>query len=205
MVKYLLLGPVLSATAYGAGAYYGADSEQLVRKSPSASYEGVAQMLGNVPETGTTSFEGGTPMPYEFKLDRTPDERLVATLYFDGREGASADFRFVPQDAGAATLVTAKIHGDHSVLRQATDKAKLAYAPDWMLNLTARPLLHQLAEQIEKGESANFPGYRSQADWEASLAPDQQQQLERWRQYESTQPTVDPDAAAQNYMSGSAN
>ena len=209
MYKYLL-GPVLSGAAYAAGAYYGADAEQLVRKNPSATYQGVEQMLGNVPASGTTSFEGGTPMPYALKIDRTPDERLVATLSFDGRAGASADFRFAPQDGGAATLVTATMHGDHAVLRQAlagTDKARLAYAPDWMLNLTARPLLAQLATQIEHGQAAHahFPGFRNEAEWESSLPPEQQQQVQGWRQYEATRPAVDPDAAARNYMSGGAN
>ena len=206
MYKYLL-GPVLSGAAYAGGAYYGADAEQLVRKSPSATYEGVEQMLGNVPASGTTSFEGGTPMPYELKIDRTPDERLVVKLSFDGREGESADFRFAPQDEGRATLITATMHGDHAELRQAlagTDKAKLAYAPDWMLNLTARPLLAQLATQIEQGQAANaaFPGFHNEAEWESSLPADQQQQVQQWRQYEATRPALDPDAAARNYMSG---
>ena len=52
-------------------------------------------------------------------------------------------------------MITAKLHGDHGVLREAlagTSKAQLAYAPDWMLNLPARPVLRQLAQQIETGE-----------------------------------------------------
>jgi hypothetical protein len=206
MYKYLL-GPVVSGAAYAAGAYYGADAEQLVRKSPETTYASVEQMLGNLPASGTTGFEGGTPIPYQLRIDRTPDERLVATLSFGGRDGASADFRFAPAGDGQATLVIAKIHGDHAVLRQVlsgTSKAKLAYAPDWMLNLTARPLLRQLAAQIEKGEGGNstLPGFQSQADWEASLPPDEQQQLQAWHQYEATKPVVDPNAAARKYLNG---
>jgi len=203
-----LLGPLLMGAGYVAGSIYGADAEQMVRKSPSDTYAGVAQALDNVRGSGTTSFEGGTPMPYQLKVDRTPDERLLVTLYFDGREGAAADFRFAPKDDGAATLITATIHGDHSVLRQAlagTDKARLGYAPDWMLNLAARPLLRQLAEQIEQGQPATMPGYQSEADWESSLPPEKQEQVQQWRQYDASRPMVDPDADAQRSMNGAGN
>ena len=205
-----LLGPLLAAAAWIAGSIYGADAEQIVRKSPSDTYAGVEQALDNVRDSGTTSFAGGTPMPYRLEVDRTPDERLTVTLYFDGREGASADFRFLAHHNGAETLMTATIHGDHAVLRQAlagTDKAKLAYAPDWMLNLTARPLLQQLASQIEQGggAAATFPGFQSEADWESSLPPDQQQQVQAWRQYDAARPEVDPDADAQRFMNGGGN
>ena len=202
------LGPLLVGAAWIAGSIYGADAEQVVKKSPSDTYAGVEQALDNVPDSGTTNFAGGTPMPYRLEVDRTPDERLTVTLLFDGREGASADFRFSPQDHGAATRMTATIHGQHAVLRQAlagTDKAKLAYAPDWMLNLTARPLLQQLASQIEAGQPATMPGYQSEADWESSLPPDQQKQVQQWRQYDASRPTTDPDADAQRYMNGSGN
>ena len=51
--------------------------------------------------------------------------------------------------------MVARIHSDHTVLRTAlagTNKARLAYAPDWMLNLAMRPLLQQLATQIEQAK-----------------------------------------------------
>jgi hypothetical protein len=74
-----------------------------------------------------------------------------------------------------------------------------------MLNiLTVRPLLQQLAQQIETGQQAEIPGM-SQADWESSLPPDQQREVQQYRQYEASRPTVDPDADAQRYMSGSQN
>ena len=205
-----LLGPLLMGAGYIAGSIYGADAEQIVRKSPGDTYAGVEQALDNVRGSGTTSFDGGTPMPFELKVDRNPDERLLVTLDFNGREGASADFRFAPQGNGAATLMKVTIHGDHAVLRQAlagTDKARLGYAPDWMLNLTAKPLLKQLAEQIEQGQGAGaaLPGFQSQADWESSLPPEKQEQVQKWRQYDSSRPTTDPEADAKKYMNGGGN
>jgi hypothetical protein len=75
-----------------------------------------------------------------------------------------------------------------------------------MLNLlTVRPLLKQWAQQIENGEQATVPSYASQADWESSLPPDQQKQVQDYRQYEAAAPTMDPSADAQRYVSGNAN
>jgi hypothetical protein len=115
--------------------------------------------------------------------------------------------RLTPQDNGQSTLMTVKVHTDHAALREAlagTPKARLGYAPDWMLNLTARPVLQKLAAQIESGEALGDPmqGFQSEADWESSLPPDQQQKIQQWRQYDAARPTTDPNADAQRYLSG---
>ena len=65
--------------------------------------------------------------------------------------------------------------------------------------LAGGPLLKQLGEQIEKGQPVAIAGM-SEADWESSLPPDQQKQVQDYRQYEASAPTMDPDAAARNYM-----
>ena len=84
-----------------------------------------------------------------------------------------------------------------------TSSAPLAYAPDWMLNLFAiRPQLQKLAEQIEKGEPALMPGYQSQAEWEPSLSPEEQREVQEYRQDEAARPSVNPDADAQRYLNG---
>jgi hypothetical protein len=100
-----------------------------------------------------------------------------------------------------------KVHTDHAVLRQAlagTSKARLGYAPDWMLNLTIRPVLQQLAAKIESGDALGDPmhGFQSQADWEASLPPEQQKQMQEWRQYQASRPMTDPNADAKRYLNG---
>ena len=124
-----------------------------------------------------------------------------------GKQGAQVAVTFAPQDGGQATLITAKVHADHAVLRETlagTDKARLAYAPDWLLNITLRPVLQKLADQIERGETVGDPmhGFQSQADWEASLPPDKQKQIQEWRQYDASRPMVDPNADAQKYLKG---
>jgi hypothetical protein len=210
MLKFLL-GPVLVGAGYLAGSYYGSDAEQLVHKNPSVTYAAVETALGNVRQSGTTFFDGGTPVPYELHIDRTLDRKLVITLLFDGKQGAEADIDFAPRDSGASTLIATRIHGDRNVLRTAlagTSKARLAYAPDWMLNLTFKPVLQQLATQIEQGQSASFEGLSSgdaEAQWESNLTADQRGQVSEYHQYEATRPMVDPDSDAQGSANGSSN
>jgi hypothetical protein len=201
MLKFLI-GPVLVGAGYTAGSYYGGDAEQVVHKSPGATYSAVEQALANTRQSGTTFFDGGTPMPYQIDVDRTFNQRLVVHLLFNGQQGAEADLTFLPQNDGKDTLITTKIHADRSVLRTAlagTSKARLAYAPDWMLNLTAKPLLQQLAQQIEQGQSASLDGSSgadAEAQWEANLTADERQQVSEWQQYQATRPSLDPNAAA---------
>jgi hypothetical protein len=196
MLKFLI-GPALAGVGYLAGSIYGRDTEQLVHKKPSVTYAAVETALGNAPQSGTTFFEGGTPMPYEIKVEHTPGQKLVVHLLFEGREGAEADLDFVSQRDGKDTLIVAKVHSDHAVLRTAlagTNKAKLSYAPDWMLNLSMGPLLRQLAGQIEEGGTPELSGLTAadaEAQWESNLTGEQRQQVAVYRQYEATRPAVD--------------
>lgn len=209
MLKFLI-GPTLLGAIYVAGSIYGRDSEQLVHKSPASTYAAFEDSLSAIAQKGTTSFDGGTPMAYELKVDRTPDQQLVLRLFFDGKQGAEADMDFVPQNDGKNTLVIAKVHGDRAVLRTAlagTDKARLAYAPDWMLNLTMRPVLRQLAQQVEDGETGgnafqDWTPADSEANWEARLTPEQREAVAAGQQYEATRPVVDPNADARTYLNG---
>jgi hypothetical protein len=201
------IGPALVGTGCLAGSVYGRDAEQLAHKSPDETYAAVEQALGDMPESGTTSFDGGTSMPYQIHVDRTPERQLLVALSFAGRQGAQAEFDFAPQEGGKATLITVQIHGDHQVLRQVlagTSRARLAYAPDWMLNLAARPLLAEIAQEIDRGEMARFTGPTSQgeaeAQWEQNLSDEQRNDVQEWRQYDATRPTSDPDSAAETYM-----
>jgi hypothetical protein len=77
-----------------------------------------------------------------------------------------------------------------------------------MLNLAARPLLRQVASQIEQGQLASFGGMTeadSEAQWESNLSDEQRQQVSEWRQYDATRPAVDPNSDAQNYVNGQGN
>jgi hypothetical protein len=202
MMKFLL-GPTLVGVGYVTGSMYGADVEQVVHKRPSETYAGFERAIDNVRPSGMTFFDGGNPLAYELKVERDLDRHLHVTLYFEGKPGAQADLIFAPSADGKGTLVTARLDGERAVLRSAlagTSKARLAYAPDWMLNLTARPLLRQVADQIEQGAPADLgltPG-EMQAQWEANLSEEQRAEVAEWRQYDATRPAVDPAAAARS-------
>ena len=115
-------------------------------------------------------------------------------------------YGIIPEDVRAPY----DVHGNRSVLRTAlagTSRARLAYAPDWMLNLSFRPVLRQLAEQLEAGGEPDLgltPG-EAQAQWESNLSEDQRRQVADWRQYDATRPAVDPAADAQRQISGGTN
>ena len=195
---------MLVGTGYVTGSVYGRDSEQLVHKSPSVTYAALEQALRNIPDSGTTYSEGGTPMPYEVEVEHSPDRRLVVRILFDGVEGAEAVLDFVPEDGGQDTLLVARVHGHAQVLRTAlagTARARLAYAPDWMLNLAAKPMLERLADQIDRDGEAAFGGIEpadAATEWQNNLTDEQREQMQEWQQYDATRPTLDPDADAQN-------
>jgi hypothetical protein len=204
----LMIGPALLGGGYIAGSVYGRDSEQVVHKDPATVYAAVEQAIDGARQSGTMQLEGGAPVEYELRVDRTPEQQLLVHVLMNGVEGASGLFRLTPESGGKDTLVALKVHTDHSVLRSAlagTDKAKLAYAPDWMLNIAARPVLQKLAEQIEKGELVADPtqGFTSQAEWESQLPPDQQKEMQEWRQYDAARPMVDPNADANRFLNKS--
>ena len=198
------IGPMVMAAGYATGSVYGRDAEQLVHKNPAVTYAAFDQAMANVRASGTTFFDGGTPMPYEIKVDRSLDQRLVVTILFAGREGARAELDFVPADGGKDTLIVTRMHGNSAVLRSAlagTSRSRLAYAPDWMLNLAAKPTLQQLAAQIDaNGEAAFGEGEPADAatQWQNNLTDDQRNQMQEWQQYDATRPSVDPDADAAN-------
>lgn len=193
------IGPVVTGTACIGGSVYGRDAEQLVHLGSDDTYGALEQAVDDVPASGMTSFEGGTPTPYETRVERTPGRRLVVTLLFAGREGARAQFDFTPQAGGKETLIAVRLHGDAGVLSQVlagTAHARLAYAPDWMLNLAARPVLAEVAKEIDRGEIAKFTGPSSageaQAQWEQNLSDEQRNNVEAWREYDASRPTSDP-------------
>jgi hypothetical protein len=202
MLKFLI-GPVLAGAGWVAGSYFGADARHVVHKGPNSTYEGLAQALDGVPQRGMTSFEGGKPVPYEIKADRTYGERLYIRVMLEGREGATGEITLTPQNNGEETLVIAKAHGDREVLQAVlagSSRARLAYAPDWMLNLlSVRPLLQQLGEQIEKGQRVSM-GFQSRADWESSLSEDEKRKVQEWRQYDVARPRIDPNADAERFL-----
>src|SRR5437868_10099908 len=189
MLRKFLIGPALFGAGYAGGSYYGADSEQLVHKSPDEVRDAIEQAASY--RNGTMELEGGKPVPYETKVERRDDGGLVLRIMMAGKQAVETDVALVAQNDGKDTLMTVRIHSDHAVLRDAlagTSKARLAYAPDWMLNLSAGGLLRQLAQQIEEGGTPQLDGLSNadaEAQWEANLTDEQRQQVSAYQQDEA--------------------
>ncbi|WP_310466937.1 hypothetical protein [Sphingomonas sp.] len=182
-----LLGPILLGIVCLVGSIYGANAQQIVRKPPGVVRAALGEALAGAGERSVT-LEGGKSLAYAVNSERVSDDAWRVRLMLNGEQGAETLLNFAPADGGAATLITAKVDTDGKVLRAAlagTDKAKLGYAPDWVFNLTLRPVLRQLAAQIEHGDAVSDPmqgGSSAQAAWEAEQSPERQREVQAWRQ-----------------------
>jgi hypothetical protein len=207
MLKFLI-GPVLAVIVWVVGSYYGRNAEQLVHKSPNAVYAALSNIVDESKERDpTVKREDGRPM--QMALDVTahdPGKSLSMQLLFDGQAAVTADVTLTPEQDGKATLMKVKLHGDHAVLRDklaGSKQARLAYAPDWLLNLTFRPVLKSIGEDIDKEQDfASILRSGSEAQGAGTLSPDQQRQMEQAQQYEAARPITDPNADAERYLRG---
>jgi hypothetical protein len=207
MLKYVI-GPVLTGVAYLAGSIYGASAEQLIRKPPGEVYSALTQAAAGVAPDSVMRFEDGSSVPYRFSYEGEPDRKLIVRLATKGHQAVETELLFTPQEAGAATLVTLRVHADRTVLREdfaGTPKARLGYAPDWLFNLALKAPLRTAAEMIEKGAPVAdpmAPMAGGGADNRAGWTDQQKQWAQEWEQYIATKPAVDPDQAAEDYLSG---
>ena len=201
-MKIFLVGPALLGVAHLAGSFLVDDVRQIVRERPSVVYANVSSALAATPESGMMELEGGEPVPYRLDVDRGPGEHLVVHLRLDGRKAGQVDLGFTPENGGKNTLIIAKVESDGKVVREelaGTDKAKLGYAPDWLLNFAFGKSLREAAVEIEKGSFAFDPT----SGGAPVITVEEQRQQDRWRQYQATRPSTDPNAAAEAYMAKS--
>jgi len=199
-----LIGPALLGVIHIAGSIFADEATQIVHARPAKVYADLSSAIAVSPLTGTMQLEGGKPVPYRVRVEHMPGERLVLHMLLDGREAGQVDIGLKPEDGGAATLMTAKVDSDGKVIRDelaGTDKAKLGYAPDWVLNFAIGGTLKDLAAQIEQGTLTRGGAARSfSGGGEGAMSAEEREQREAWRQYDATRPTTDPNAAAERYL-----
>ena len=205
MLRKFLIGPALLGAGYAGGSYYGADSEQLVRKSPDEVRDAVEQAASD--RAGTMELEGGKPVPYETKVERTDDGGLILRIMMAGKQAAETDVALVPQDGG-------KGHADDRQDSQRPCGAprracrNVEGAAGLRARLDAQPHRAPAAAPDRRADRAGqavgdpMHGFQSQADWEASLPPDKQREMQEWHQYDASRPMTDPDADAKKFMNG---
>ncbi|MCL6699591.1 hypothetical protein LZ496_12455 [Sphingomonas sp. NSE70-1] len=153
-MKMFLIGPALLGAAHVAGSIFADDTREIVRQRPAFVYSTVSQALANTPESGTMEFESGPPVPYSISVDRNPGRNMVIHVKFNGREAGQIDLRFLPENGGKETLMIARVESDGKVVREelaGTEKAKLGYAPDWLLTFAFGRSLRETAQEIERG------------------------------------------------------
>ena len=203
VLRVFLIGPTLLGLIHLTGSVLANDVTQIVRKRPATVYADLSSAISVSPLSGTMQLEGGKPVPYHVRVDRTPGERLVLHMLLDGREAGQVDVAFTPEDGGEATLMTAKVDSVGKVIREelaGTDKAKLGYAPDWVFNFAIDGTLKELAAQIEQGTLMAQPTRSFMGGAEGEMSAEERQQREAWRQYNASRPMTDPNADADRYM-----
>lgn len=203
LLRVFLIGPALLGLVHLTGSILKNDTTQIVRKRPATVYASLSNAIAVSPLSGTMQLEGGKPVPYRVRVDRTPGERLVLHMLLDGREAGQVDVAFTPENGGEATLMTAKVNSVGKVIREelaGTDKAKLGYAPDWVFNFAIGGTLKELAAQIEQGTLMAGPTRSFMGGAEGGMSTKEREQREAWRQYNATRPTTDPNAAAERYL-----
>ena len=149
-----LIGPALLGAAHVAGSIFADDTREIVRQRPDFVYTTVSQALANTPSSGTIEFESRPPVPFSLGVDRNPGKHMVIHVKFNGREAGQIDLRFLPENGGKETLIVARVESDGKVVREelaGTDKAKLGYAPDWLLTFAFGRSLRESAQEIERG------------------------------------------------------
>lgn len=149
-----LIGPALLGAAHLVGSIFADDTSETVHQRPDFVYSTVSEALANTPDSGTIEFESGPPVSYSLSVDRNPGKHMIIHVRFNGREAGQIDLRFLPENGGKETLIVAKVKSDGKVVREelaGTDKAKLGYAPDWLLTFAFGRSLRESAQEIEQG------------------------------------------------------
>lgn len=206
-MRFILFG--LSAAGVAGAAIFtgaGTDAEQVIRKHPAAVYSAFEVALADAEESGKMRF-GAKQIPYAIKLERTPGEELLVTITLDEREAGEARFVFEPTNGGTETRVLGDIDLDHSVLTTAlkdTPNRHLTLIPAAAWRLGMRKMLADAAEQVEAGIPLTSPRAQipktdpSSGSANVSEGP----RSKRIRQEAATEPMLDPNKAAEDYMSG---
>lgn len=161
----MLIGPALLGAAHIAGSTLADETSEIISGRPAVVYSTMSKALANTPQSGTMQFESGAPVPYRISIDRSPGERLVVHLMLNGRRAGQVDLDFRPENGGKDTLIVAKVDSDGKVVREelaGTEKAKLGYAPDWLLTFAFGRSLREAKEQIERGTIQPGPGVGGQ-------------------------------------------
>lgn len=208
-VKTMIFG--LAAAGVGgaaltSGGLGGHDAERLVARPPAEVYSAISSMT---PEGARErSAEPGAPA-MSFEVRKEGGKAVHWVLKIEGREAGSVDLAVAPDGDGASSRLTADIDFDRAALRKLMPEGNEFLAmPDAVFNLAVQGMLEEMAAKIEAGTPLESFGPEDLAAWEAPGSgggggPDGGAEMQSATgPLGSTEPMVDPNEAARNYLKG---
>jgi hypothetical protein len=206
-VAALLLG--------GCGMSAGHDARQLVKKDPATVAAAFAGAFEEGAMGGASQYSNLWHGGFQILIDKPSPDKLDVVTKFDGQTSTETHFVFTPQEGGTATLVVADVKVDPAVMHKAFaggPKEELGNLPEPAFKQGMQKMMVKYAERIEAG----MPVTNASEGWQTGpmtelpdefydgMPPDQREQIrhhdEEERQDSVSQPTLDPDAAARNYL-----
>jgi hypothetical protein len=193
-------GAALTSGGLGGGP----DAEHMVARPPAEVYAAISSMSPEGLQQGGRE-NGGPPMTFEVRKE--PGRAVHYVLKIDGKVAGSIDFDIAPEQGGAASRLSADIDLDRAALRKVMPGGdEVLRMPDAVFNLAAQGVLGEMAKKIEAGTPLEGFGPEDLAAWQAHPSGGAGQgmsgELPVAGPLGSTEPMVDPNAAARNYLKG---
>ena len=200
-------GAALTSGSFGGGH----DAERVIAKPPAEVYAAIASMA----EEGVRETEAGSDTaPLTLEVSKKYGKEVHYRLTVEGKQVASFDLFVAAEKGGEASRVSADIDLDQAALRTLAgpDGEHLPVVPDSLLNIGLSKMLGEMAAAIEEGRSLPAMGPMDMAGWNRSLPSVAERKAAAKAQQEaayaptpievtgSTEPMVDPNAAAHNYL-----
>jgi hypothetical protein len=190
-------GAALTGGAMGGGH----DAERTVARPPAEVYAAIASMSQEgVLERGAE--EGSPAMRFEVKKE--PGKAVHYILAIDGKTVGTVDLAVASEKDGAASLLTADFELDQAALKKLNKDGpdELPNMPRGLLTLALSQQLGEMAAKIEAGAPLETFGPDDLGVWRSRGSGGGETQETASGPLGSTEPMVDPNEAARNYLNG---
>lgn len=198
--------------ALGGGA--GADAEVTVHKPPQAVYAAVSDAFDQMEISEVIPADDGSTVAFQVTVEREPGESLSSAVLVDGEEAARVEFTVSAEDGGAATRLTGDLEVDQAVLQKHLadgPNQDVTKIPEFAFDMAMKAALKDMAEKIEAGMPLASPGQSLAAlrmqhrqgtpsNVNEQMAQATRRYAEQEKMRQATQPALDPNAAAREYL-----
>lgn len=213
-MKTLLLG--VTGLCAGGAAYYwsdGPDFDRIVKKSPAQVYAAFSRLAQQ--GTITPPNQAGPGPRLSFRVDKIEGQSIHYEIQFDQRPVVEADLAFAAAgDDGRQTRMTAELDVDAFELGSAFQTeagVALSLVPDGYIDAQFARFMDHMVDDIEAGRPLPPLGTRSMGVRQASSrletnpeyrrARAEARQRAASRPMNDARPMVDPNRAAEHYLS----